>query len=409
MNTKRKFSVSPLVAIVLTVFLDMLGVGIVFPILPVLFFEPGSTLLPETTSETYRSILYGLLIGCYPFMQFFGAPILGALSDRYGRKPMLVISIIGVLIGYFLFAWAIIIQNIWLMFFSRLLPGFAGGNISIAMSAVADISSEEQKTKNFGLVGMAFGIGFILGPAIGGVLGDSSIVSWFDADTPFGFAGILTFLNLVVIQFFFPETQKEQRASSVSLFTGFRNIGKSFLMPNLRNIFLTALLLSIGFSFFIQFYGVFLIQKFEYTEKSIGLLYGWIGLWFAITQGALVPLLSRRFQPFQLLSVFILLLCGALTISVLPGEAFWLYLLAPTVALTQGVIHPNMTSLISSKADADKQGEMLGINQSMQSLGEIIPPFIAGYLISIDSGLPVLVGAVVVLIAWLIFVFWARR
>ena len=399
-----------LVAVVMTAFLDMLGVGIIIPIMPALFFEPQSAILPATIDDTYRSILFGLLIGCYPFMQFFGAPVLGALSDRYGRKPLLALSNLGVLAGYLLFAWSIIIGNLWLMFFSRMLPGFAGGNVSIAMSSVADVSEgEEEKTKNFGLVGMAFGIGFILGPALGGILGDSSVVAWFRSDSPFWFAAILAFANLLVVQFFFPETLKESGQMKAGFFTGFRNIGKSFNLPGLRGVFTVVLLLSIGFSFFTQFFSVYLIQKFSYSEKYIGFLYGWVGLWFAFTQGGLVPYLSRWFRPRQLLSVCIILLSLALAANLLPGESGWLYLLTPLVAISQGIIMPNMTSVISSRAGYGKQGEVLGINQSMQSLGEIIPPFIAGYLNALNINLPLLSAAVLVFVAWLIYMMVARK
>ena len=405
----NKPAISPLIAIVLTVFLDMLGVGIIIPIIPALFFEPGSSILPEAASNTYRSVMFGLLVGCYPFMQFFGAPILGALSDRYGRKPVLILSIIGVLVGYLLFAWAIIAKSLWLMFVGRLLPGFAGGNVSIAMSSIADISNEEEKTKNFGLAGMAFGMGFILGPALGGVLGDSTVVSWFRSDTPFWFAAILTVLNLVVVHYFFSETQRARRESKFDLCTGLRNISRSFSMPGLRNTFIVVLLLSVGFSFFTQFYSVFLIQKFDYTEKNIGLLYGWVGLWFAITQGGLVRVLAGRFRPRQLLSVSILLLGVALAVVLLPTQSAWLYVATPFVAIFQGIISPNMASVISAKAEPDRQGELLGINQSMQSLGEIIPPFIAGYLNSLNFNLPLLTAAAVTFVAWLLYMKTVRE
>jgi DHA1 family tetracycline resistance protein-like MFS transporter len=247
MIVRKKKTVSPIAAIILTVFLDMVGVGIIIPVMPALFFQPDSSVLPEMASETYRSIMFGLLVGCYPLMQFFGAPILGALSDRYGRKPILILSILGVLAGYLLFAWAIIIKSLWLLFFSRLLPGFAGGNVSIAMSAIADVSDEQEKTKNFGLAGMAFGIGFILGPALGGFLGDNTVVSWFSSDTPFWFAAILAFINLLVVRFYFTETLKIKRESKFSLFMALRNIAFSFSLPNLRGTFIVVLLLSIGF------------------------------------------------------------------------------------------------------------------------------------------------------------------
>ena len=150
----------------------MLGVGIIIPVIPVIFFDPSSSFFAAEVSNTYRSVTYGFLIACFPFMQFFGAPLLGTISDRFGRKPILSISLLGTMVGYVLFAWAILQQNLILLFISRMIPGVMGGNIAIILSSIADISDEDSKIKNFGLVGMAFGLGFILGSTIGGLLAD---------------------------------------------------------------------------------------------------------------------------------------------------------------------------------------------------------------------------------------------
>lgn len=393
---------SPLLIIFLTVFIDMLGVGIIIPVIPVIFFDPETSLFAFEVSNTYRSVMYGLLIACFPFMQFFGAPLLGTISDRYGRKPILMLSLIGTLLGYLLFAWAILNQNLVLLFISRMIPGFMGGNIAIILSSIADISDAESKTKNFGLVGMAFGLGFILGPTIGGVLADESVLSWFNHATPFWFTAILTFLNIIFVQFIFPETLKESRHSKLSLFKGFQNIAASFRVPNLRSIFIVVLLLSLGFSFFTQFFSVYLIQEFSYSEKNIGLLYGWIGLWLAFTQGVIVRRLSSRFKSEKLLRFTILGLSVSLLVLLVPSEAIWFYLLNPFVAIFQGMTSPNLISLISSQAGPERQGEILGINQSMNSLGQMLPPLIAGYINSIDSSLPILVAAGLTFLGWVV-------
>ncbi len=396
---------SPLITIFLTIFIDMLGVGIIIPVIPALFFEPSSSIFGPEVTNTQRSVLYGLLIASFPFMQFFGAPVLGALSDRYGRKPVLTISLIGTLLGYLLFAYAILSKQIGLLFLSRMLPGFTGGNISVIYSAIADISRGKDRVKNFGLVGVSFGLGFILGPTIGGILADSTVVSWFDSATPFWFTAILTTVNLLFVQFAFPETLKEPQASRISIFSGIRNIGKSFTAPHLRLIFTVVLLLSMGFTFFTQFFSVYLIQVFEYTEKDIGFLYGWIGIWLALTQGVLVRRLAGQFRPTQLLLFSTLLLSLAVGSVLLPQAAWWFYLLCPLVAVAQGVTSPNMTATVSEKALEGEQGQVLGINQSMMSVGQIIPPLIAGYINAINENLPILIGSGLILLGWMVFAF----
>ncbi|MGZ4048911.1 MAG: MFS transporter, partial [Bacteroidia bacterium] len=158
--TEIKGPKSPLFTIFLTVFIDMLGVGIVIPVIAALLMDPGYSMLPAATSISTRTILLGFLIAAYPLAQFFGAPMLGALSDRYGRRKLLGLSLFGTLIGYLLFATAILEHNIFMLFASRILDGFTGGNISVALSAISDFSDEKSKSKNFGMVGAAFGLGF---------------------------------------------------------------------------------------------------------------------------------------------------------------------------------------------------------------------------------------------------------
>lgn len=419
MSTRKS---SPLVPIFITVFLDMLGVGIIIPVIPALFFESTSTFFAPEVSYDERSIMLGLLLASFPFMQFFGAPLLGTLSDRYGRKPLISLSLAGTMIGYFLFAYAIGADSIALLFFSRMLPGFFGGNVSIVYSAISDVSDAKSKPKNFGLVGMAFGLGFILGPTLGGVLADETVVSWFSPATPFIFTGILTFLNILMVQFNFRETLPAMQPEATetvpvqhepiqwkTLFRGFSNVAKSFREAKLRVIFTVVLLLSLGFTFFTTFFAVLLYDKFSYSEKDVGFLFGWVGIWLVITQAVFVRRLSKRFSPNDLLPFSILFLSMFIGALLLPDQAWMFYFINPFVAISQGITSPNMTTVVSMQAGPERQGEVLGINQSMISIGQIIPPLLAGYLNTISGSLPILTGAIVIFIGWMVFVFVFRK
>jgi len=399
---------SPIYTVFLTVFLDMLGVGIVIPVLPALFINPENDFLPAHFTGAQRSILYGYLVAVYPIMQFFGAPILGALSDRYGRKPMLQLSLVGTLVGYLLFGWAILTHNLWLLFVSRMLPGFTGGNISIIMSALSDIAVPENRTRLFGLVGMAFGLGFILGPALGGILADSTLVSWFDHATPFWFTAGLTVVNLLVVQFLFQETNNNRSSSALSFGAGFHNIQKAFGAPGLRRIFTVSLLISLGFSFFTQFFSVYMMQTFGYKERQIGLLFAWVGLWLVFTQGFTVRKLARTVAPEQVLRFSILFLSLSIGALLLPQQARYIYFINPFIATFQGLTAPNLTTVVSTSAGSDKQGEVLGINQSMISVGQALPPIIAGYLNSLNGAFPMLAAMAFIFAGWVVYVFKKR-
>lgn len=400
---------SPFLTIFLTVFLDMLGIGIIIPVIPVLFFAPDSAYFASEVTESTRSILYGLLIACFPLFQFFGAPMLGALSDRYGRKPILLISLTGTLIGYLLFGVALWIQSLPLLFLSRMLPGFTGGNISVIMSAISDISTAETKAQNFGIVGMAFGLGFILGPTLGGLLADDQIVSWFTASTPFWFTAFLTVINILVIRFLFFETLQQKRNTPVSLFRGIQQIALSFGTPRLRNVFTVVLLFSLGFTLFTQFFAVLLIERFDYSESEIGILFGWTGIWIALTQGLLIRIIGKKFGYRKTLIISMLILGCALASLLIPEQAFWFYIICPFIAIGQGLTSPNLTAVVSDQAGAEFQGEILGINQSMASLGALIPPIIGGYIHTINGNLPLIGAATIVFIAWITYIVFYRR
>ena len=400
---------SPLAAIFLTVFIDMLGIGVVIPILPVLFFEPGSELFGPEVAQATRSIIYGFLIAAYPLLQFFGAPLLGGLSDQHGRKPVLVVSLLGTLIGYLLFAYAVHESLLWLLFASRMLPGFTGGNIAVIFSSIADVSTPAERTKNFGLVGAAFGIGFVLGPTIGGILADESLVSWFGPTVPLLFVAGLTVINLLLVWARFPETLQTRLSSKLDAFSGFRNVGAAFRSPQLRDIFVVVLLVSLGFTFFTQFYSVYLIQEFGWVERDVGFLFGWVGIWLAITQGLIVRRMAGRVLPVKALNYSIAGVAIAIALLVIPSGTVWIYILNPLIALSYGITSPNLTTVVSELAGPQEQGQVLGIKQSMESLGQFVPPIIAGFLNALDARLPLVAGAVLVAVAWVVYVGLSKR
>ncbi|MBL7778186.1 MAG: MFS transporter [Chitinophagales bacterium] len=397
---------NPLLAVFITVFIDMLGVSIIIPVFAPLIVQNTHGMLPAEMSEATRNLIYGLLTATFPFFQFFGAPILGTLADKHGRKKILQISIIGTFVGYVLFALSINSHALWLLFLARAIPGFMGGNISIVMAALADISKPEERAKNFGMIGMAFGLGFILGPAIGGVLASSDVVSFFDYSTPLWFTALLTLINFYYVQKQFPETYKPNgNASKISLLAGVNNIRKALRMVNMRVILITVFFQSFGFSFFMQFNQVYLIKKFAFNEKQIGLLFAYIGLWIAFTQGVIVRNVTKKFIPPQILRISLLGLAVTIFVILLPQQAWMLLLVNPFVAIFQGLTQPNQTSIVSNMTPRDMQGEMLGIQQSVASLAFTIPPLIAGVIVTFDYRLPIIVSAVMILLAWINFYF----
>jgi DHA1 family tetracycline resistance protein-like MFS transporter len=393
---------NPILSIFITVFIDMLGVGIIIPIFAPLIVQNDLGIVPAHFSKEERQVIYGFLAATFSIFQFFGAPILGALADRHGRKRVLNFTLVGTFLGYLLFASAVHMKILLLVFLARAIPGFTGGNISIALAALADLSDDKSKAKNFGLIGMAFGLGFILGPSIGGIL------SKYDYSYPLLFTAFLAFINIILVYVQFPETFKPKTVRPISLMAGFHNIAKAFSYTNMRVILLVLFLFAFGFTFFTQFFSVFMINKFNATTQQIGYIFGFSGVCMVLTQGGLTRALSGRVLPEQILRFTIIGLGIALLLTLLPTTLYGLFAVQPFIAMFQGLTQPNITSIVSSLGTSENQGEILGIQASVQSLAFAIPPILAGLISTIDYRLPVVAGSLSLLIGWLIFIFFFK-
>lgn len=397
----------PLLAVFTTVFIDMLGVGILIPIFPLLVL-PGSPdrIVPEGWSVADGFILLGWLSACYPLAQFFTAPILGQLSDRYGRKIVLILSITGTVLSYILFAIGLMTKNVPLLFASRIVDGMTGGNISVAQAVISDISNPKNRAKNFGLIGAAFGLGFIFGPYIGGKLADPSVVSWFNSSTAFWFAAILSAVNVMIVIFFLPETLKK-KATKLQLHAlqAFVNVKKAFMNTGIRDITPSTFLFNAGFTFFTTFFAIFLATQFGYTQGNTGDYFAYFGICIAIVQGGLIGIVSKKFKDYQVLrwSFFGSALTLLAYLAIPDGEAKWLFVIPPILALFVGMSQAFIPSIVSRVTPKEIQGESLGINTSVSALAQAIPAIIAGYVATISTSTTVVTASILIALAGLIF------
>ena len=401
----------PLVSILLTIFMDMVGIGILFPVIPQLLGNPDSPqyMLPDV-SQQQGYLLLGALVACYPLAQFFAAPLLGQLSDRYGRRPVLLVSIFGTAVGYVLFAVAILTKNLPLLFASRMLDGMTGGNISVAQAAIADITPQEKRAKNFGLMGAVFGIGFVVGPFIGGHLADATVVSWFNAATPFWFAAGLCILNMFSILVFLPETRQVASTAPFRFGQSVRHIIKACTLKDIRWMFAVGFLFQGGFSFFTTFFGVYLISRFAFTESDIGNFFAYVGICIAITQAFITPRVSRRFGEWNVVGLGLIATGCALLLYVAPGPWTILIAVTPIFAVCNGVTQANFMALLSRRANQDTQGEVLGINASVAALSQAIPPVLAGLIAASSApSATILVAAVIGITPGVVFRMTVKR
>jgi len=390
--------------IIFTAFLNSIGLSIAIPVFAMLFLDPVHHVFGFGLRPDQIMWLLGLLKASYPLFQLIGAPLLGSFSDRIGRKPVLIISLAGTLIGYLLIIMGILSQNLFLLFAGRILDGITGGNAVVLYSAVADFADSKTKTARFGLIGMSFGLGFIFGPFLGGITSSSDIVSWFNYSTPFILASILVLFNLIFIISIFPETREKIKTERTPVSFIPHDYFKLFRSKELLSLFLVFFLFIMGFTFYTQFYDVFLIKKFSFGQRQIGNIFAYIGIWIVLSQGYLTRFFAHKIKAGYLVTLSLFILAASILILLFPENQIWLLLILPFVSVSHGLILPNLLGMISNTASKDLQGKAIGFSQSLQSIGYAIPPLISGFVISLNLNIPILTASVLVGLGFIYFV-----
>lgn len=407
LKISKKLRKNPLPVVLFTIFVDMLGYGILIPIVPQLLGNQQSlfSVLPAGMSIDTGYILLGFLVGIYPFMQFLATPILGQLSDKFGRRKILAIALSGTCLSYIAFAIGVLMRNIPILFIARGFDGITGGNISVAQAAIADISTPENRAKNFGYIGAAFGLGLIIGPYIGGRLSDPNFVSWFNPATPFWFAAALSLINVLSVLFLFPETLTGVRKKVRIQWTkSVRNLVAAYKLKALRAPFMSSFLFQAGFSFFTTFFSIYLIRKFDFTQGNIGDLFAYVGLWTVLSQALINSNISKWFEEYKILRVSLLALACSIALFFAPSTGYGLLFITPFFAIFIGLVQANFLSLISKTVGSDRQGEILGVNSSINTLAQSLPPILSGYIAAfITPNAPIIVAAITIFFAGLVF------
>jgi DHA1 family tetracycline resistance protein-like MFS transporter len=412
---------NPLLAVFTTVTIDMLGFGILIPVFPLLI-SPNSPfrVTPASWSFTHGLIMLGWLQAVYPFCTFIAAPILGQLSDRHGRRPVLALSIFGTAVGYAMFAYGINQKSILLLFVARALDGLTGGNLAVAQAAVGDVSTPANRAKNFGLVGAAFGIGFVVGPYLGGKLSEPHVSfyhlfhtpGWFGATTPFWFASLMALANCTTVLLTFPETIKEKFHGGRIRFTrAIENVVSGFASDRLRITLMSAFMFNGGFTFFTTFFGVYLRNNFKFGSGKIGDYFAIVGLFIAFSQAVLVGRVSRKLTDFKVLRFSMFGNATMMLFFFLVPHSFplGLYLGIPLFTAFNGLTMANTTSLISRSAIPGQQGQAMGIYSSVQNLAQVPAAVLTGYITSsITSNQPLIVASVCIALGGVTFLTFFR-
>lgn len=394
---KKLFSLANdrLIFILITMFLNFLGFSILFPILPFI--------IEQYVKNANQTAFYtGLLLSIYALCQFISAPGLGALSDRFGRKPILLISLLGSVIGYLILGWG---GALWVLFLGRMIDGLTGGNISTIYAYMADITKPQDRGKYFGMLGAAAGFGMVFGPAIGGFVGAIHL------SLPLYIAAAITLLDIIFGILILPESlQSEHKVQKLD----FHHLNPFLQFNHIFSVKVLGRLFIMGFIFFVAMnamYGnnsIFLKDVFSWNVTQIGMLLFVIGLVDIFTQGFLINKLLPKFGDVKVAILGLAIaICGFLialstTFFVFPAL---IYVGLIIINVGDGLFEPSQGSLISTSAGPHMQGRVQGANQGMQSIARTIGPFFAAWIYQYWRGFPYASEAILVVISLIIFVF----
>lgn len=359
--------------IFLTLFIDMIGFGIVIPVLP-LYAEDKNLFGASPTQLAW-------IVGIYSLLQFIFSPIIGKISDRVGRRPVLVVSIIGTAIGFVVLGAA---TTVTMLVIGRIIDGISGGNISTAMACIADSTTREERSRAMGLVGAAFGLGFVIGPALGGVL------SKFGHSVPFYVAAGMALINAVLVIARLPETlTPEVRARTKQKVT----LGEVFGGGHGGTV--TLALLSqfagvTGFSVMTSLFAIFCARRYGYDAAHVGYVLAYVGVLGAVMQGGIVRRLLRRpiEKPLAIIGTGVLAFSMA-ALAVLPPGTGWgplllLLLVCAGISIGNSLSTPSLNGLASRTVDAHCQGRLMGMMQGAGALGRFCGPMLGYGLVHLD-------------------------
>lgn len=369
-----------------TVFIDLLGFGILIPILPLFASE----------KLNISDFQIGIVIASFSFIQFIFNPILGKLSDRIGRRPLIVYTLLITSISYFIFTFA---TNFWILLLSRVLAGFGGSNIGVAQAYIADITTKQERAKGMGLIGAAFGLGFLFGPMIGGILSQYS----------FAYAGygsaIFSFTAFLFSFFFLPESRKENISSENYKL---KIIDIKFAIQTLKIPFIGMLIIMFFLIVFsmANIYGTFPIigsKYYKFSKNEITILYVIMGLIGAIIQGGLMKFLSTKIKDKNLVIFGMIVLSLGLGFIPYGFNLYGLIISISLLSIGSGILQPVLLSMISKYSSDHNQGATLGFSQSLSALGRVLGPLWGGFSYDyLGFQAPFLTGALITLLTLLI-------
>jgi MFS transporter, DHA1 family, tetracycline resistance protein len=401
----RNKSLAGAMPLFLVIAVDSMGLGLLFPILSSMIIDPNSVFLAHSASVFKRELIYGMIIGIYMICWFFGAAILGDLSDVVGRKRSLVVCLFGACAGYILSGVAIGMHSVVLLIAGRVIAGFTAGSQPIAQAAIVDISSEEKKARNIGFILLAVSVGFVIGPLVGGVTSDHRIVSWFNFSTPMYVAAVVSLLNALLLWITFKETHTITRQVKIRLYYAIQVVVEAFRHKKIRYLSLVLLVFISGWGEYFGFITQFLLRRYHYSPLEASLFMMVMAIGFSIGFGVLVDWFSTRVSLKKCV-IGGLVISGVMTIitfsTFVPALA-WVF--SVVIGMTIALAYSDIVTLFSNQVDDSEQGWVMGVTNAVMALSFGITTFFTGFAAQYGASVPLIWGAAGMLIAAGLMVF----
>jgi MFS family permease len=404
-----------LLVLYLVTFNGFVGYSLMITIFTPLLVDGRAPLLAASASHSSRALVLGVLLTLYPLGQFIGAPVLGGLSDRYGRRPVLLASLAIAVGCYLLVAWALARDSLGLLMIACFVGGLFEANVAVTQSALADVSEESERGRVFGYVYLAISLAYVVGPLAAGPLGDQALISWARPWTPFVVVAGLLAVTAGAVWLRLPETRTSteqpagtgRSAVAGAALDNLRGFARGFKDVRLRRLLLTNLAFYLAIFGFFRVYPLYLVDAFRVSLTRESLFVAWVAVPIVVANLGVVAALLRRYDMRTVMAGAGLLAGASLIVVPLPGKLDLLWLTLALSSLGVAILLPLCSVRISAAVAADEQGLALGSNQALQVGGEAVSGLVGGALAAIVSGLPLVVFGVVALVATALG--WGRR
>lgn len=382
----------------LVLVIDTMGAGIIFPILSPLFMTPSESILPLATSENMRQFWYGATLTSWAILMFIGAPFLGDLSDRIGRKKVLVLCLLGDSLGFVLSGFGIQLSLLSFIIIGRLVSGFFSGSQSIAQAVIADISTGQDKIHNMSWIIFANCVGFIVGPIAGGYLADAHFIAWFTYSTPFYVAGGLALLNAILLVITLVESYKPITKAPLNVVKGLMVFTDAFTNKTVRWHSVALFLIEFAWTIFFVYTPVYVLQYFNYDNIKIAQYMSYLGILFAISLTVGIKLFTRYLSWAKVVNVNMIAM-GIGLILMVKGTTeleFWLYSIPVAVACS--VAYSVLITMCSNRVSHDQQGWVMGVIGAVVAAAFSLGASFASIFAVVGPGMPFIVAGLLSLI-----------